>query len=395
MSDGLVKGANTWLYDFTLKGKRHCGDTGKTHNQKVLARAFVEDLRSKLRAEHSNLVLGIKPDPKTTCGELLAEWLENHTGDHATRVERDWRLHLLATFKDVKAMDVTPPMIEMVRNAYLKAPSLRNAHYTDKLLAKAEKAKKEGREVILPEPKERTNRSANKLVAHFNLVFSWAVETERLPRMPFKSLAALLEQDPVRTFLKQDQVDPFLQLVDLGSNLHQMIAVRAMLYMALREDEALHFRWDGLNSDYSSYTTFDTKTGKNIPLPVPEDLQELLRQARAQVPGSCEWCIPQMPAEGLTRRGTPRQAKKGTPWTPHGPQFATKVIDRVSAAMGISGLSPHRMRGTCVTLMARMGANAFVIKKMGRWKRMDTALKYVDIVEDDLRAAQQGVFGKS
>jgi hypothetical protein len=42
-----------------------------------------------------------------------------------------------------------------------------------------------------------------------------------------------------------------------------------------------------------------------------------------------------------------------------------------------------------------MGANAFVIKKMGRWKRMDTALKYVDIVEDDLRAAQQGVFGKS
>jgi hypothetical protein len=118
MADELVKGANTWLYDFTLKGKRHCGDTGKTRNRKVLARAYVEDLRSKLRAEYSNLALGIKPDPKTTCGELLNEWLETHMGDHAIRVERDWRLHLLPTFKDVKAMDVTPPMIEMVRNAY-------------------------------------------------------------------------------------------------------------------------------------------------------------------------------------------------------------------------------------------------------------------------------------
>lgn len=391
---GLRKGAKTWLYDFDFKGKRYAGDTCKLHNQKTLAQAFVDDLKAKLRKEQSDLAQGIKPDPKITCGELLTQWLEHHSGDHATRVARDWRLHILPTMKDVDALSVTTAQIEAFRKAYLEAPSLRNAHYAERMQAKVAKAKKEGKELEIPEPKKRTNRSANKVVTHFNLVFSWALETQRIPRIPFNYLTALPEQDPVRTFLKQDQVDQFLELVDRGSNLHQMIAVRAMLYMALREDEALHLRWEGFNSDFSTYTTKDTKTGKNIPLPVPEDLGALLQMARKDIPDDCPWCIPQMPVTGTTKRGTPKLERKGTPWEPHGPQYATKVIDRVGALMGVSGLSPHRMRGTCVTLMARKGANAFVIKKMGRWKRMDTALKYVDIVEDDLRKAQEEVFGK-
>jgi hypothetical protein len=44
------------------------------------------------------------------------------------------------------------------------------------------------------------------------------------------------------------------------------------------------------------------------------------------------------------------------------------------------------------TLMARSGANAFVIKKAGRWKRMDTALRYVQVAEDDAADAQRKAF---
>src|SRR5208282_2221813 len=137
---GLRKGKKTWLYDFDLKGKRHAGDTGKLHNQKTLAQAFVDDLKTKLRKEESDLAQGIKPDPKTTCGELLAEWLKNHTGDHKIRVERDWRLHILPTMKDVEALDVVTAQIESLRKGYLESPSLRNAHYAGKMQAKAELA---------------------------------------------------------------------------------------------------------------------------------------------------------------------------------------------------------------------------------------------------------------
>jgi len=54
--------------------------------------------------------------------------------------------------------------------------------------------------------------------------------------------------------------------------------------------------------------------------------------------------------------------------------------------------TPHWMRGTMATLMARSGANAFVIKKAGRWKRMDTALRYVQVAEDDAEEAQRKAF---
>ena len=39
------------------------------------------------------------------------------------------------------------------------------------------------------------------------------------------------------------------------------------------------------------------------------------------------------------------------------------------------------------------GANAFVIKKAGRWRRMDTALRYVQVVEEDVADAQRKAFG--
>jgi hypothetical protein len=44
------------------------------------------------------------------------------------------------------------------------------------------------------------------------------------------------------------------------------------------------------------------------------------------------------------------------------------------------------------TLLARSGANAFVVKKAGRWKTLQTAVRYVQIVEDDLMKAQAKAF---
>jgi len=394
MADGLVKGKETWLYDFTMKGKRHCGDTGFPHKAKTYAKAFVEDLRSNLRREAQDLQRGIKADPTFTCQTLWEKWLAQHNGAHAERVKRDWVNHILPVLKDIKVMEVTTGKLEEIRTAYLAAPSLRNqqgkvAKQMEvkelKAKAKAERDKAKGkvvktREVKERKPKARSNRGGNKLVGHISLVFGWGHKTELLPRVPFKPLAELVEQDGVKTFLTPEQVKPFLAHIDGRRNLHVMVAVRAMLYMGLREVEALHMQWTGFDAERKRFTAIETKTGNNIPLPVPDDLRELLAQLRETVPAECEWCLP----------GTYDSMEEF--WNVHVAQFVTKAIKRAGAKMGITGLSPHRMRGSMATLMARSGANAFVIKKAGRWERMETAEKYVTIFDEDILEAQKKAF---
>jgi len=371
---GLIWRSGEWQYDFIFKGRRHTGTTGHRNPKSTkLAQEFLNDMKAKLREEERLEKLGHRKDPDILTEDLFKEWCQNHQGPNLSRVSRDWHLHILPVLGKVKAMEVTTGLTESIRTKYLSEPSKRNAHF----------GKATG--------KPRSNRTANKLMTHLRLVFGWAFKTDRIPRMPFKKLAELKTQDPVRTFLMPDQVDQFLERLDATSNLHLRVAVRAMLWLALREDEALHLRWAGFNADFSIYQTWDTKTGTNVPLPVPVPLRELMKELRQGVPAGCEWCLPQTEATGLTKKGTPKKAKKGTPGLPHEGQYTRKAIER-AGGKDIIGLSPHRMRGSCVTLMARKGANAFVIKKMGRWKRIETALNYVEIIEADLVEAQQKAF---
>ena len=351
-----------WNYKFDFKGVTYSGSTG--HTNKNLAAAWLLDLRAHKKKEFDDAAKGIKKDPDTTCGELLTEWKANHTGSNLIRVSRDWLLHVPESFMNKRALDATAGDLEEIRTTYLKFPSLRNEHLKEQMVAN-------GR---IMQTKSHSNGGANKVVTHIQLVFGWAVKTGRLPRMPFLPLAELVTQDPVRTFLTKAQVTEYLEEIDRCRNLHVMVMVRAELYLALREDEARQMRWGTFNSDRTSYQPFDTKTGKIIPIPVPDDLRIMLDLLKEKVPEDCEWCCP---------------AKDGQP---HRAQITTKAIKRAATKLGIKGLTPHRMRGSCVTIMARQGANAFTIKRMGRWKRMETAEKYVEIIEDDLRAAQERAF---
>jgi integrase len=280
------------------------------------------------------------------------------------------------------AMEVTTPLVESIRTTFLASPSRRNLQgkVADQIRAKAIKARALGKAVRETPLARHTNVGANKLIRHLSFVFSWGVKTDRLPRMPFKRLKDLVEQEPVKTFLRLEQVKPFLAELDRLNNLHVMVAVRAMLYLGLREDEAMHMRWTGFDGPRKVYTATDTKTGENIPLPVPKDLRRLLETLRGVVDEGCPWCLPSC------------YDHRAKAWRVHFAQFTAKAIRRAGKKLGITGLRPHRMRGSMATLMARSGANAFVIKKAGRWKRMDTALRYVQVVEDDVTEAQRKAF---
>jgi integrase len=292
--------------------------------------------------------------------------MKHHSGSNLTRVSRDWRLHVPESLKAKLAKEVKASDIEEIRTAYLAGTSQRNLHLKEQMEANKRAIK----------VKPHNNNGANKLVTHINLVFGWAVKTERLQELPYEPLAALVEQEAPKTFLTKEQIDTYLEEIDRTRNLHVMVMVRAMLYLAMREDEARQMRWRTFNADRTSYQPFDTKTGKIMNLPVKEDLWMLLDLLRKEVPEECEWVCP---------------AEDGQP---HRQQITKKAIERGAAKLGITGLTPHKMRGSCATMVAREGVSAFAIKKLGRWKCMSTVEKYVNLVEDDLREAQEKVFGK-
>lgn len=147
-----------------------------------------------------------------------------------------------------------------------------------------------------------------------------------------------------------------------------------MLFLALREDEALHLRWSGFSEGFVAYTPEQTKTGKATALPVPEDLRQLLAIQRERVDEESSWVLPADDGE------------------PHRAQFTRKAIQAAGAEIKARGLSPHRMRGTAATLMARAGVSAFALMRAGRWKRIETAQKYVHLAADDVRDALESAF---
>jgi len=363
MAGGLLRfpGSKVWNFQFRYKGTRYTGSTGCT--AKGQAEAWLRNFRTETENKVDDAAKGIRND---TVKELLEDWKRHHTGSNLTRVSRDWRLHVPSTFQAKLAKEVTAGDIEEIRTVYLHGTSLRNLHYQEQM--------SKNQRVIKPKP--HNNNGANKLVTNINLVFGWAVKTSRLKELPYVPLAPLVEQQAPKTYITKQQVESYLEEIDRSRNLHVMVMVRAMLYLALREDEARQLRWRTFNADRTFYQPWDTKTGTIVNLPVKSDLRTLLNLLREEVPEECEWVCP---------------AEDGQP---HRQQITTKAIKRAAVAIGLPGLTPHKMRGSCATIMARDGVSAFAIRKFGRWKRMETVEKYVEMVDGDLRDAQVRAFGE-
>lgn len=383
MDNGLYRnpGGRMWLYHFKFKGQTYKGSTG--HKSKTMARDWLDKFRERL----ANTVEGFASPEAPPVEKLWKAWLEEHSttasSRHVDRVTRDWDLHILPALRGIPVDQVNTERVMTLRRRYLEGESLRNRH-------QPKPPPREGEQSV--PTRKRSTIGANRLVAHLHLVLGWCVKVGKIPHVPFR-LERLQEQDPVRHVLRLEQVGPFLEALDRitvagatkkagkkgkrpGDALPVRIAVRAMLWLALREDEALHLRWSGFSADFRDYTPELTKTGKGTALPVPEELRQLLAIQRTRVDDGCTWVLPAEDGE------------------PHRQQFTRKAIQAAGADIGAPGLSPHRMRGTAATLLARAGVSAFGIMRVGRWARIETAQKYVHLAADDVREALDLAFSR-
>ena len=329
--DGLRLGVDgLWHYRFAVKGRNYEGCTG--HALKTKALAWVRIYRARL----ADAEVGLKDAPLVK--DAFKSWLEVREGKvsdtHLLRARCAWTLHVLPHIGEYPADQVNSEVVELLLTRYL-----------DK-----------GR---------HTGHGANTLLIYVKAVFSHLVSLGYLKALPFR-VKPIRVQQPVRAFVPPEKIIRFLAAVDRTGNLHQSVAVRAMLMLGLREHEALEMRWAWFSSGLSTYTPGDTKGREAWPLPVPPDLQAWLREcSRLSV-----WVLPA--EDGL----------------PHRPQFTLKAILRAGKDIGVQGLTPHRLRGTYATLLAKAGTSAHHIQRALRHKNISTTQRYVQVGLKDVAHAQ-------
>lgn len=341
--DGLARHAEgeDWHYRFKFRGKKYQGSTGLSRRGDALI--WLRRYRDAL----ANAEVGVYTLP--TFQKAWEAWLEAREGkrskSHLDRAKRAMA-HVLPKIGQVRCDLISTEIVEELLSDYLAGG--------------------------------RTADGANVVLAYIKAVLGYLRKQGMLRKLPFE-VAQLRVQQPVRAYLHKDQVEAFLAALDTRPkycqevHLHAKIAIRAMLYMGLREAEALGMRWEWFSDGLATYTPGATKGKEAVPLPVPEQVREWIEKARAK--NLSPWVLP---------------AEDGQP---HRAQFTVKPIQRAAEALGIKGLSPHRLRTTCATLMAQAGVNALLIKRQLRHKDMKTTERYVQVGLEDQRDALKATWG--
>lgn len=366
---GLHKRGKFFWTEFRVRGQRVYKSTKCTNEEdaEVVAARWYNDLAKESQ--------GVWVDHGYTVKDLWDAWWTATAPPilseaHRDRVEKDWRLHILPRFQHRVATTITNEDAEQLRRSFLDSPSLRNEHLEEKRLKNLRRRTKDPN-ATLPPPKPRTIQGSNKLLLHFHLVFSWAVEMKKLKAATWTVKILEFQKSP-KDSLDKEQVRKFLELVDRSTSTQARAAIRAMLYLALREDEALGMRWEWFGYELRTFQHGDRKAKDAPRFAVPEDLRTILLALRPEN------------AQGLIFPAGDGEAHWG--------QFTTKIISRAGKALGLH-LTPHTMRHSWATMTARATGNAHLIKNGLGHTSIQMADEYVRLSTRDLGEAGARVFG--
>lgn len=335
---GLKKVGEFWQYRFGFRGQLLTGSTKCATLQD--ARTWLAAFKSRLaRAEVGDL-------DAPTVTRAFEDWLSMKKGfsseANLSRARRAMEQHVLPIIGTLKADRVRSSDVARVVQTYLEGKG--------------------------PHGVARTADGANVVIAYLRAVFAYLVDDGYLAKIPFKIKKQRTQVKP-RTTLPIDLIEPFLEHIDQHAHLHIRIAVRFMLWMGLRETEALGVRWEWMRGK-ERMVHGQTKGKEAAKFTIPEDLQNLL----ANLPEDSVWVLP------------------GKGDTPHRQQFTRKAIERAGVAVGVSGLTPHRLRATYATLLSQTGASVYEVQKLLRHKQLSTTLHYVQTDEKSLAEASQRLY---
>ncbi len=356
MSDpyNLHKVGKFYHCDFVVRGIRVHKSTKKTMvgDAKAEAKRWYDEALDKAN--------GVAPKAKLpTLGKTLEAWEKANGGvlsaKHVDGTADKIRLNF-SELLDLPLDHLTTERVEDARTYYLNNPG--------------------------PTGREHKAGGANSVVKALNTVMGWASTRHPVSSRPYKLKKVPVKKEPRRVIPLADAV-AFLAAVDapyIGSGVkhafktrpksdHVCTAIRMMLGLGLREKEALASRWEWIDPTNRTYYAGKTKNGKVRLIPMPKWLLEHLGPTRGK--------------EGLI-------LPEGED-TPHEAQFTKKVLHYVGKELGLTGLTPHRLRATFATNHARAGTPIPTIQVWLGHERIETTMLYIEFVDEGGLAAQDKV----
>ena len=335
MTYAMIRVKRVWHYRFQINGVRVQKSTRETFRKKA-------DVVAQ-QAYEAAIYANRNEEPVPTLSQLITRWLDIHypvSSQHHLKSIETFKKYHLYELGDLPISAITTELVEQTRNVHLK---------------------------------DHKPASVNHWLRILKLVCMWAVNRGIIPKLPWHITMLKLQKKP-RTILPIKLARQWLEAIDVETESNPGIgtAIRLMLGIGLRSTEAAGARWEWIDWERKVYTPGITKGREADPIPMPDWLIDHLKPLRKTT--------------GLI---APKPSGEQ-----YAPGYASKAMVAANKEIGISGLTPHRLRGTFATLLSEAGVPVQTIQRVLRHKSSITTMSYLEINLETASAAQQKIAEK-
>lgn len=338
---GLYRGSNgLWYYDIYMEGKHLRGCTWK--ESKTAARTWLNEFRA-LQADR---MIGKGPkEPAPNLKTVYKAWASAQEGKVSPDHLNDMRV---AVLDHCKAFLKTP--LDQLDNRAIDGPDGVLATYLGSTGSGYHGA-------VLT----HTLGGANSLLKRLRALCGWAITQGYIEVRPFTTKDRRVQEEP-RGIVWPERMQEFIVESDRGGRgrkkeikesetLHSATAIRIMLALGLREDETLNAEWHWIDWRGQVFIVKKAKNRRIRTIHMPDWLVEHLQTI---------WEKAGKPTSGLI---LPDKKEDGSE-VPHWNNFTTKPVARIAKKLGISDLTPHRLRATFATTHYEAGTPLSQISQM-------------------------------
>lgn len=213
---------------------------------------------------------------------------------------------------------------------------------------------------------------ANAAVRLLRAAFNEAIRVRKLPANFANPWATVrLNQEKPRTaVMTAEQAALLMDRIDAHPDARFRNFFRLQLFTGMRGGELARAKWEHvrLEGDNPAITLPASKNGRPYVAPLSPDAVAELKAMREAAVSRRGWVFP-----GRSKRPDRKDSHMAVP--------AKEFRDLVKGA-GLTGVSPHVIRATVLTLLAAKGATAEQLQKLSNHRSLSTLAKYVRLGED-------------
>lgn len=301
----------------------------------------VSEAREKAEEMKVNLSHGINPNiPQVvhlkdyTLGEIYQKYLEEKELRDKTveDYQRLWKQYLIKTIGNKRLCDITGQMIkDMHKKLSIRAPY-----------------------------------SANRMLCLVKALFNFAIREELYDKANPALVVRKNKEEHRTRYLTTDELQHFFKGIKNIPEASTRDALLIMIFTGVRKSNVLAMRWEDLDLVSKVWKIPQTKTAKNVTVPLADSVTEILTERR--------------------------QANQGSPWVFHSNQSKCGHLINIDRAWrsfvrknGFTNLRVHDLRHTMGTYLAANGASATTIQRALTHKSFQSTQVYVNLDVEHIR----------